>query len=71
MTGRGFAKFDAAVKTVEAALKDNETRKKIRTLMPTLIGKIVFYTEAGGQDGGAFEVFDRQGKRIYTSLSMQ
>jgi len=61
-------KYDSAVRKVEETLKDTEGRKKIRLLLPSLFGRIVCYTQAGGHDNGAFEVLDRQGKVVYSSL---
>lgn len=60
--------YDAVVKAVSYALTDNETRKKVRTLLPSLIGGIKLYTQLG--DGAAFEVLDRRGKVLYTSIAL-
>jgi len=68
---KSFQPYDEAVRGVQTALADNDTRKKLQMLLPTLFGKLIIYTEPGGNGNGAFEVLDRQGKIIYTSLDKE
>lgn len=60
--------YDSIVKAVQSSLADNEVRKQIRTLLPSLIGRVKVYTQVG--DGAAFEVLNRQGKVLYTSIAL-
>jgi uncharacterized coiled-coil protein SlyX len=62
-------KYEQQLRKVQESLKDNEVRKQIRLLLPSLFGRMVCYTQAGGHGNGAFEVLDRQGKILYRSLS--
>ena len=64
-------KYEQQVRKVQESLKDNEVRKQIRLHLPSLIGRIVCYTQAGGHGNGAFEVLTRQGKVIYRSMSFE
>jgi hypothetical protein len=63
--------YNDQVLKVQESLKDNEIRKKIRLLLPSLIGRIKCYTQAGGNQNGAFEVLNAQGKVIYECLDLQ
>jgi len=56
--------FDDAVQRMTETLKSNEVRKKIRTMLPTLIGKIIVDTR--NRD---WKVFNHSGKCVYQSLS--
>ena len=60
-----MASYDDALVRLGTTLKDNSVRMKIRTMLPTLIGKIIVNTE------NIFEVFNRVGKRLYTSLGFR
>lgn len=60
--GPGSKPFWDAVARINETLRDNEVRKKIKIILPTLIGKIVVDTPYK-----RFEVFNHQGKSIYKS----
>jgi hypothetical protein len=65
---KDVSRYNEATICVYNALQDVETRKKLQVLLPSMFGKLVIYTEAGGTDNGAFKVLDRAGKVIYESL---
>lgn len=55
--------FDLAIERMNQTLKDNAVRLKIRTLLPTLVGKIIVHTTEK-----RFEVYNHSGNLIYSSL---
>lgn len=54
--------YDAAIKRITEALKNNELRGKLKTILPTLIGKMIVDTTTK-----TFEVFNHSGKCVYQS----
>jgi DNA invertase Pin-like site-specific DNA recombinase len=58
--------FDDAIQRMNETLKDNAVRMKIRTMLPSLVGRIVVHTSEK-----RFEVFNHSGKCIYKSLMGQ
>jgi hypothetical protein len=55
--------FDDAMVNVMDGLQDNELRKKISVMLPSVIGKMVVNTSEG-----QFEIFNHSGRSIYRSM---
>ncbi len=57
------SEFAKGVETLNAKLKDNEIRRRVRDMLPTFISKIDFNTVRG-----EWKVYDLNGKPLYTSM---
>jgi hypothetical protein len=58
--------FDSAIHRMNLTLRNNEVRKKIKTLLPTLVGRIEVNSFLR-----TWQVFNHSGKCIYKSLTHQ
>ena len=56
--------LEEAIRRMKVTLMDNRVRVKIKTLLPTLIGKIVVDTRRR-----QWEIFNHSGRCIYRSIS--
>lgn len=56
--------FEAGIDSLEAKLKDNELRRKVRDMLPTFVSRIYFDCVITGN----WTVYDLNGKHIYTSM---
>jgi hypothetical protein len=63
--GKNDRAYDDAMRRVTATLRDNSLRKKIRVMLPTIVGRIVF-----NGTKGTFVVLNRSGKTVYESLAV-
>ena len=59
----GATGFNNAILSLREKLNDNELRLKIRTMLPSIVGKIEF-----NSINKEWKVFDTTGKHIYTSI---